>query len=214
MRGKIIGVCLICTMALCCMVACDDAQSKDEKPTTTAQETTVENQTADKIVAIQVGEEDVYLDEVRYYAYSTQGTYEASYLTMGEEINWDGLMSGDATWEQGVKSMVLDDICKRECFYSMADEYDVTLTKKEEKQIKSDVKTYYKDSNEKLMKKIDIGEESLARLFEKAAIAKKVESKAPENAYDNWKKGHNITTTKEWDKITFDQHIFTLEDLQ
>lgn len=60
---------------------------------------------ADTILTITAGGSQVMLDEVRYYAYTAQATYETYYLTKGKEIDWDSKMDGNVTWEQGVKSL-------------------------------------------------------------------------------------------------------------
>lgn len=44
---------------------------------------------ADTILTITAGGSQVMLDEVRYYAYTAQATYETYYLTKGKEIDWD-----------------------------------------------------------------------------------------------------------------------------
>lgn len=80
----------------------------------TASKSSTGSDGADTTLTITAGGSQVMLDEVRYYAYTAQATYETYYLTKGKEIDWDSKMDGDVTWEQGVKSLVLDDICKRE----------------------------------------------------------------------------------------------------
>ena len=79
----------------------------------TASKSSTGSDGADTTLTITVGGSQVMLDEVRYYAYTAQATYETYYLTKGKEIDWDSKMDGDVTWEQGVKSLVLDDICKK-----------------------------------------------------------------------------------------------------
>ena len=132
---------------------------------------------ADTTLTITAGGSQVMLDEVRYYAYTAQATYETYYLTKGKEIDWDSKMDGNVTWEQGVKSLVLDDICKREWLNEISSQYDIKLTKKEKSSVKTKALEYFKNTNVKLAKKINISEGRLIKVFEKAEIADKTEKK-------------------------------------
>ena len=160
------------------------------------------------------------LDEVRYYAYTAQATYETYYLTKGKEIDWDSKMDGNVTWEQGVKSLVLDDICKREWLNEISSQYDIKLTKKEKLSVKTKALEYFKNTNVKLAKKINISEGRLIKVFEKAEIAKKTEKKMEKDGsstkemYIKWKKGNNVTAESQWNNINFKEAIFTLEDVK
>ena len=60
-----------------------------------------------------------------------RATYRNLYLSKGQG-NRLGLKNGwQCDWEQGVKSLVLDDICKREWLNEISSQYDIKLTKKE-----------------------------------------------------------------------------------
>ena len=57
-------------------------------------------------------------------------------------------------------------------------------------------------------------------VFEKQAIAKKIENvmafaneKLPEETYKSWKMENTVTAEVQWESITFNQPIFSLEDL-
>ena len=173
---------------------------------------------ADTILTITAGGSQ--LDEVRYYAYTAQATYETYYLTKGKEIDWDSKMDGNVTWEQGVKSLVLDDICKREWLNEISSQYDIKLTKKEKLSVKTKVLEYFKNTNVKLAKKINISEGRLIKVFEKAEIADKTEKKMEKDGsstkemYIKWKKGNNVTAESQWNNINFKEAIFTLEDVK
>ena len=175
---------------------------------------------ADTILTITAGGSQVMLDEVRYYAYTAQATYETYYLTKGKEIDWDSKMDGNVTWEQGVKSLVLDDICKREWLNEISSQYDIKLTKKEKLSVKTKALEYFKNTNVKLAKKINISEGRLIKVFEKAEIADKTEKKMEKDGsstkemYIKWKKGNNVTAESQWNNINFKEAIFTLEDVK
>lgn len=186
----------------------------------TASKSSTGSDGADTTLTITVGGSQVMLDEVRYYAYTAQATYETYYLTKGKEIDWDSKMDGDVTWEQGVKSLVLDDICKREWLNEISSQYDIKLTKKEKLSVKTKALEYFKNTNVKLAKKINISEGRLIKVFEKAEIANKTEKKMEKDGsstkemYIKWKKGNNVTAESQWNNINFKEAIFTLEDVK
>ena len=186
----------------------------------TASKSSTGSDGADTTLTITVGGSQVMLDEVRYYAYTAQATYETYYLTKGKEIDWDSKMDGDVTWEQGVKSLVLDDICKREWLNEISSQYDIKLTKKEKSSVKTNALEYFKNTNVKLAKKINISEGRLIKVFEKAEIANKTEKKMEKDGsstkemYIKWKKGNNVTAESQWNNINFKEAIFTLEDVK
>lgn len=186
----------------------------------TASKNSTSSDGADTTLTITAGGSQVMLDEVRYYAYTAQATYETYYLTKGKEIDWDSKMDGNVTWEQGVKSLVLDDICKREWLNEISSQYDIKLTKKEKLSVKTKALEYFKNTNVKLAKKINISEGRLIKVFEKAEIADKTEKKMEKDGsstkemYIKWKKGNNVTAESQWNNINFKEAIFTLEDVK
>lgn len=204
---------MICILIVVCMVGCRKNDSdRKEKPTILD---------ADKMAVIHAGDVNVFLDEARYYAYTAQATYEAYYISEGKNIVWDNDMTEGVTWQQGVKSTVLDDICRRECMYALADSYNVSLTEEEKEQIDIAVRKYFSDTNKKLLLKVGIEEKRLKFVFQKAKIAEKVEEimsaankKNPDKVYESWKTGNTVTAEKQWQTINFNEHIFTLEDLE
>lgn len=212
-HGKIQMWIMVCCLviALCfSMIGCGGNSSKEEVTTSSAEDT----------VAIHAGSVNVYLDEVRYYAYVAQGTYETYYLTEGKEIDWNEKTKKGVTMETLVKSTVLDEICRRECLYSCQKEYNVELSEDEQKKIEIDVDNYYKETNGELLSKIGISRERLKEVFEKQTIAKKVEDvmeysdkNLADETYKNWKKENTVTAESQWESITFDKPIFTMEDL-
>ncbi len=172
------------------------------------------------VVAIHAGDSDIYIDEARYYAYNTQGTYETYYLTEGQEIDWGGEKTKEMPFQQIVKSTVLDDMCRRECMYELADEYNVKLTDEEINSINKNVNNFFKKSNKKLKNKIDISKERLSVVFQKAEIAKKVEGimntenkDKADNTYKKWKEEHTVTADKIWEDINYNEPIFTKKDI-
>lgn len=204
---------MLCVVMLVSLVGCGKNEPADKENMTTTR--------TEKTVAIRAGESTVYLDEARYYAYNTQGTYEIFHITEGKEIDWNGEMKKGVTWQQGVKSIVLDDICRRECMYALAESYNVSLSDEEKEEIDIEVKNYFSKTNAKLISKVNISEERLKYVFEKDRIADKVEDimtasnkNLPDETYEKWKSGNTVMTEEQWNSITFNETVFTLEDIQ
>lgn len=57
-------------------------------------------------VAINAGGIGVLTDEVRYYAYTAQATYEAYYISENKNIDWKSDMKKGVSWQEGIKSIV------------------------------------------------------------------------------------------------------------
>lgn len=157
-----------------------------------------------------VGDAVVYLDEVRYYSYNTQATYEAVYIAEDEALDWNSEMSEGVTLEEAVKSTVLDRICEREALVQYAEEYGVAFTETELSEISDKVDTFFEESNPKLLERIDIEKERLKEVFEKEELYKKVkevmddeEAGKSDETYKNWKKVNNVTTNEYWNAINF-----------
>lgn len=206
---RILGGCLVMVICLC-MLGCGGNSGKEEMTTSSPEDT----------VAIHAGNIAVYLDEARYYAYIAQGTYETYYLTEGKELDWNQKTKKGVTMETLVKSTVLDDICRRECIYSYQKEYNVDLSEEEQEKINIDLDNYYKETDGELLSKIGISRERLKKVFEKQAIAEKIENvmafaneNLPDETYKNWKTENTVTAESQWESITFDKPIFTMEDL-
>lgn len=205
---------LICVMLSFNLVGCGEQEVKENINETTASQEGL-------AVAIYAGESNVYIDEARYYAYTTQATYETYYLAEKEELNWNSGKTKGTPLQYVVKSTVLDAICRRECMYELADEYNIKLSEKEIKKINIDVENFYEEGNSKLVDKINISEDRLNFVFQKAKIAEKVENimntsdkNLADSTYKKWKEEHTVTADKNWEDINYNEPIFTAEDIQ
>lgn len=170
---------------------------------------------AEHTEVIKAGTTVVYLDEVRYYAYNTQATYEAYYMAEEKELDWDRQMSVGVTLEEAVKSTILDSICEREAIVACADEYNVHFKEKELMEVSEKVNKYFSETNENLLKKTDVSRERMKEIFQKDALYEKVKAKMnkkeegkSEEVYKKWKKVNNVTTNEYWDAINFDKPIW------
>lgn len=211
--SRIVKYAVLVTLTVASILAlCSCNNQNQEEESTTKSES--------EIVAVKAGSINVYLDEVKYYAYKSQATYEVYYMAEEQTINWGSELSKGVTMQEGVKSNVLDNICRREVFFMLADEYNIKLSDNDRKVIENAVNEYLNTSNEKLKKKIGISKKRLMEVFEKEHVARKIEEKLDiekdgnaDELYNKWKKENNVKAGEEWENITFDTPIFTLEDL-
>lgn len=204
-------VCII-SIALC-LIGCKQSQKENINDISATKENLE--------VAIYAGENNVYIDEARYYAYNTQATYEAYYLTEEKKLNWSEKNKNKTSFQSIVKATVLDGICRRECLYSLAEEYNVSLDEDELTKIDADVNNFIKNSNKKLINKINITKERLTVVFSKDKIAQKVEDimnatdkNLVENTYKKWKEEHTVSANQNWEKVNYNEPIFTAEDMK
>lgn len=214
---KKVGVLLICTLSMLVFAGCgkSDGKGKAEDKTTTMESLTeTEDEVNGNQVAITAGTTNIYIDEVRYYACKTQATYEVYYLSKNKTLDWNQELSEGVTLEEGVKSEVLDGICKRLALFENADKYSISLTKEQKAEVSENVDYYFANSNENMISKVDISKEKLKEIYEKEMIAELVgkameekEQGSVDFMYSKWKEDNKVTTEKAWDEITFEDRI-------
>ena len=154
---------------------------------------------------------DIYMDEVRYYAYKTQATYEVYYMSKNKELKWNKKLKIGVTLEEGVKSQILSNICERQALYEEASKYDVSLSAEEESEANEEADYYLENSSEKMLSKVNISKERLVEIYKKEKIAKKVEDilnakekNSADEMYQQWKRNHNCNE-EPWGKINFSE---------
>lgn len=164
---------------------------------------------------IIAGDRIVLEDEVRYYFYNTQATYEAYYMAENIELDWNREMSDGITLAMGVKSSILDSICEREAIVSCADQYGIALTAEERNAVEAKVETFFTQTDENLQNLIHITSYRLQEVFEKDELYRKVKAKInvdqndlSDEMYKNWKTTNTVTTNDTWEKLDFSKKIF------
>lgn len=157
---------------------------------------------------------DIYMDEVRYYAYKTQATYEVYYMSKNKELKWNKKLKIGVTLEEGVKSQILSNICERQALYEEASKYDVSLRAEEESEANEEADYYLENSSEKMLSKVNISKERLVEIYKKEKIAKKVEDilnakekNSADEMYQQWKSKVTIVMEEPWGKINFSEKI-------
>ena len=154
------------------------------------------------------------MDEVRYYAYKTQATYEVYYMSKNKELKWNKKLKIGVTLEEGVKSQILSNICERQALYDEASKYDVSLSAEEESEANEEADYYLENSSEKMLSKVNISKERLVEIYKKEKIAKKVEDilntkekNSADEMYQQWKSKVTIVMEEPWGKINFSEKI-------
>lgn len=194
---------------------CGNAKSKEDTNLSTSNNTTeTKDEASGNQIGIKAGDTSIYMDEVRYYAYKTQGTYEVYYLSKDKVLDWNQELSEGVTLQEGVKSEVLDGICKRLALFEKADDYNIFLTQDQKEEVVENVEYYFTNSSEKMINKVNISIERLKEVYEKEMIAGLVEQAMEDKErgssdamYLKWKQDNKVITEKAWDDINFDEKI-------
>lgn len=160
MKNKQIVLFLILMITIC-TCACSGADDKEDED--------------DSLTAVlEVGGTKVYMDEIKYYAYTKQASHEAYYIAYGQEVDWQEDVDSEKTLEETVKDIVLNEICKRTIVNNHADKYNVTLDESDMQEAKDMVETYFSDSASALISAIGITEDRLTEVFEYQKLYEKV----------------------------------------
>ncbi|WP_448903433.1 hypothetical protein [Eubacterium sp.] len=241
MKNKKMMATLTCFVVAMAIVGCTSNKSPDtnkQKETTTESVTaesnlensltqnnqpSIESQTVASKESIGIKIEDIdskadiadiYMDEVRYYAYKTQATYEVYYMSKNKELKWNKKLKIGVTLEEGVKSQILSDICERQALYEEASKYDVSLSAEEENKANEEADYYLENSSEKMLSKVNISKERLVEIYKKEKIAKKVEDilnakerHGADEMYQQWKGKVTIVMEEPWGDINFSEKI-------
>lgn len=109
------------------------------------------------------------LPEIMVYLTTTQNQYESVY---GPKI-WEADLNG-ITLEENVKETVLAKMAQVKTMNLLAKQHEVTLDEKEEEKVKEAAHAYYAGLNETEIRKMDISEETIEKLYAEYALADKV----------------------------------------
>jgi len=218
---RLINCIVILVVAICFCVGCDSNQR--ELPTDAAGnviDVAMPAEKAKEQIVFTMGDSCVCLDEVRYYLYNTQATYEAFYAAENKTLDWNSAMSKsdiaeNVTLAEAVKSTVYNSICERECFAKYALEHGILLTDEEMEEVRQKQQNFHKQSGEKILERISVEEERLVEIYAKDALAKKVmeyiDNQLGDNSqdvYKKWKNENNITANLYWSELNFNTPIF------
>ncbi len=186
-RRKNIALILSITMAAS-VILTGCGKSKDSED-----ETKVISYSNDTITAT-LGEKNILLDEAKFYAYSQQASYEVYYLANNQTIDWTTKYKDDETLQDAVKDEAMSLIKKRIIFNNHASDYGIELSDDDKSTIEKQVKDFFDNSDEKIIKATEITKELLTRLYTENYIYNKVRDKLLE--------GKDVTVTDEEAKQT------------
>lgn len=126
-------------------------------------------------VVARLGEQNVYLEEAKFYAICQQAAYEAYYVEKGVDLDWSMDPSGDGTSiQQKVKDDVMSSIQMRLIFNKHADEFDAKLTDDELKKVDSDTKDFFNNSDKAVLEASGATKKLVKRLLKEKAIYDKI----------------------------------------
>lgn len=125
-------------------------------------------------VVAKVGETEVTADVANFFARYQQGYYETYYAdTMGEEM-WAENIGEGLSYEEAVKSEVLEALKTLYVVNEYADEYNVSLTKEEKNAIKKAAESFVKANDEDDLALVSGNEEVVTEVLEKITIQHKM----------------------------------------
>ena len=128
-------------------------------------------------VVAKVGETEVTADVANFFARYQQGYYETYYADFMGDAMWAGYTEGAVTYEEAVKSEVLEALETLYVLNEYADDYDVSLTKEEKASIESVAASFVEANDEEDLAIISGNEEVVAEVLELVTIQQKMREK-------------------------------------
>lgn len=123
----------------------------------------------EKDEVFRIGSSSCYMNEFMVYLTNIQNRYEAVY---GSQI-WS-VSSNGISMESRIKDTVAARIAQVKTMNLLADQYQVTLTDEEEKQVLQAAAEYYQSLNADEIQSMNVTEELIGQLYREYAIAHKV----------------------------------------
>lgn len=156
-------------------------------------------------VAVSLGKEKIYMDEVNFYTRMNQYEWEQAYADyLGEEMWTKDLDGSGKTLAAGLKDQVLDTVLQMHIFSSHAKDYEVELTKEEKKEISERTKSFLDSHEKSLLEAAGATEKLVQELLTRNALAEKVseaivadyEPKLPAESYAMKKMSYCLISTE------------------
>lgn len=122
-------------------------------------------------LVLKVGESEVYLDEVNFYALSFM-----SRMGITEETDLDSAFSQEfENMDEALKAQFLISIRQAHILYQKASEEGITLTEDETAEVTKQVQDYISSNDAEKLEKFGIDEELLTRVFTMSQVIQKYE---------------------------------------
>lgn len=123
----------------------------------------------EKEEVFRIGSSSCYTNEFMVYLTNIQNSYETVY---GSQI-WS-VSSNGISMESRIKDTVAARIAQVKTMNLLADQYQVTLTEEEEKQVSQAATEYYQSLNDDEIQSMNVTEELIEQMYREYAIAHKV----------------------------------------
>lgn len=117
----------------------------------------------------RIGKSSCYMNEFMVYLTNIQNRYEAVYGTQIWSVSSNGI-----SMENRIKDTVAARIAQVKTMNLLAQEYQVTLTDEEEKQVAAAAREYYDSLNEREIEVMGVSEELIAQMYREYLITHKV----------------------------------------
>lgn len=117
----------------------------------------------------RIGKSSCHMNEFMVYLTNIQNRYEAVYGTQIWSVSSNGV-----SMESRIKDTVAARIAQVKTMNLLAQEYQVTLTDEEEKQVLLAAREYYSSLNEREIEVMDVSEELIAQMYREYLITHKV----------------------------------------
>ncbi|MCR4782886.1 MAG: peptidyl-prolyl cis-trans isomerase [Lachnospiraceae bacterium] len=138
------------------------------------------------LVKINGSEDKITYGYGKFNAKMTQALYDMTYQSyMGEDMWSSDPSNTGSTMEENVKSGILTNMKEQYVLVKHAKDYDVKLSKDDEKKIDKAAKAFMKANSKKAIKELGATEEYAKRYLEDKTISEKVRTKIEEKADTN-----------------------------
>lgn len=140
----------------------------------------------DTDVVAEVGNQEITAGEANFYARYVQAQYETYYSAyLGGDDMWTKEGSDGKTYEESVKSTILDELENMLVLEKHMKDYDVSLTKAEKKAVSDAAAEFVKGNSEKKRAKVSGTKENAKRIMMLMTIEQKMRSAIEADADTN-----------------------------
>ena len=177
-------------------------------------------------VVMTVNYMEISVEQAKFYAYNKQANYEVYYLVSGSEIDWDSPYdeaNTDITMEALVKKEVLEQMKETVLVSQYAKEQGIKLDDEDLNDIDALVNEFVSDSKDTLLDKTGKDKDVLNTVFTRQKYVDKLYEKmgiienedAKDKLYKELLAKAEIKVNDElWNKISFDEAIYTSDDVE
>ena len=165
-KGTIVTV--ICAVLICLSLILAGCEGSTSSANTQA---AAGGKDPSEVWVMRVGDQDIYLNEVNFYAYSF-----AKNFALGEDTDLTAPYSTDyPTWDDAYKAQLLLQIRQSKILYIKAQEQGITLTDDEMDQVAESVTTFKNGCGEGVLDQYGIDDDLLTEMYQEISMIRKLE---------------------------------------